>query len=72
MRNILLVSFLLLCSCTDSSVKVICPSLVTYTNTQQKDLYTDIKNNKISSNGIEWLEDYINLRDQVRACKNGL
>ena len=72
MHKIILISGLLfLSSCSYDVSKSLCPSIVNYTKAQETSLYTDIENGKISDNGIEWLEDYINLRDQVRAC-NGI
>ncbi|MBS1065945.1 hypothetical protein [Gluconobacter kondonii] len=61
---------LLLCAvltgCT--SVRYVpCPTLVTYSKADQTALATEIKAHP-QPQTVRWIEDYIGLRDQVRAC----
>ncbi|MBS1079085.1 hypothetical protein [Gluconobacter kondonii] len=44
-----------------------CPTLVTYSKADQTALATEIKAHP-QPQTVRWIEDYIGLRDQVRAC----
>lgn len=57
---------LVLTSCT-SVRPAPCPTLVSYSNDDQKELANEIQNSP-QPQILRWLEDYIGLRDQVRAC----
>ncbi len=58
---------LTLTSCT--SVRYVpCPSLISYSDADQKELAREIQNSP-HSQVVRWIEDYIGLRDQVRACR---
>jgi len=57
---------LALTGCT--SVRYVpCPTLVTYSKADQTALATEIKAHP-QPQTVRWIEDYIGLRDQVRAC----
>lgn len=57
---------LVLTSCT--SVRYVpCPTIVSYSNADQKELVKEIQGDT-QIQVIRWIGDYIGLRDQVRAC----
>lgn len=67
MRGIALLSLLGVSAC--SSVQYVpCPTLVTYTKTDQAALAAEIKASP-KPETVRWIGDYIGLRDQVRACQ---
>lgn len=57
---------LALTSCT-SVQYVPCPTLVSYSNADQKALASEIRKSP-QPQMMRWIGDYIGLRDQVRAC----
>lgn len=57
---------LTLTSCT--SVRYVpCPTIVSYSNADQKELVREIQGDT-QIQVVRWIGDYIGLRDQVRAC----
>lgn len=57
---------LALTSCT--SVRYVpCPTIVSYSNADQKALASEIRESP-HPQLVRWIGDYIGLRDQVRAC----
>lgn len=58
---------LALTSCT-SVQYVPCPTLISYSNTDQRELAGEIRNDP-HPQVVRWIGDYIGLRDQVRACR---
>ena len=57
---------LALTSCT-SVRHVPCPTIVSYSNADQKELAREIQGDT-QIQVVRWIGDYIGLRDQVRAC----
>lgn len=55
-----------LTSCT-SARYVPCPTLVSYSAADQKELASEIRKSP-QTQMMRWIGDYIGLRDQVRAC----
>ncbi|MCW2266309.1 hypothetical protein M2305_002256 [Gluconobacter cerinus] len=58
---------LALTSCTSARYEP-CPTLVSYSNTDQKELASEIRKSP-QPQIIRWIGDYIGLRDQVRVCQ---
>ncbi len=57
---------LALTSCT--SVRYVpCPTIVSYSNADQKELAREIQGDT-QIQVVRWIGDYMGLRDQVRAC----
>ncbi|MDF7675088.1 hypothetical protein PT277_05125 [Acetobacteraceae bacterium ESL0709] len=71
MRGIILWIWLgvLLGGCTSPRPKTVCPTLVTYSKTDQQTLMTELMKTSDKPQLVRWLGDYIGLRDQVRACQ---
>lgn len=44
-----------------------CPTLVSYSNADQKELASEIRDDP-QPQVVRWIGDYIGLRDQIRAC----
>lgn len=70
MRYLFIISLLLLSSCNkNATLTFICPSIITYSNEQQKALSNELKSLPSNSNISQFLRDYSSLREQVRQCE---
>ena len=58
---------LALTSCT-SAYYAPCPTIVSYSDADQKELARDIQKNS-QHQVVRWIGDYIGLREQIRACR---
>jgi len=70
MRKAALLVLLGVAGCSMPSVQTVCPAMVPYSQQDQAALAGELRAHPDLIQVPRWLQDYIGLRDQVRACRN--